>query len=247
VRLHFLLFEEEMPKAIRNIFSFITKAKPLQKMNRRKPWGQSLVEVAIAFPLLIMLFSGMVEFGFMLNTYLSLLDATRQTARFYSNINPFTSIDESTSPATILDDMGFYNGITGMIVDILDPPDDPLARSIVFNSARGDDIIVSVLRVSVSDSTNAITSIERFPGGQTHPYFQFFGNQLSAYADDDRIEELMTANGSEPVRTGILIVEIYYGYEGVLKLPWVEAFMNVIMLHADTMMPLVSAKPPRTP
>jgi len=216
-------------------------------MKRRKPWGQSLVEVAIAFPLLIMLFSGMVEFGFMLNTYLSLLDATRQTARFYSNINPFTSIDESTTPPTILDDMDFYNGIAGMVRDILAPPDDPLARRIVFNSSRGDDIIVSVLRVSVSDSTHAITGIERFPADQTNPYFQVFGNQLSVYADDARIEQLMTANGSEPVRTGMLIVEIYYGYEGVLKLPWVEAFMDVVMLHADTIMPLVSAKPPRTP
>jgi len=35
------------------------------------------VEVAIAFPIFIMLFSGVVEFGFIINTYLSLLDATR--------------------------------------------------------------------------------------------------------------------------------------------------------------------------
>jgi hypothetical protein len=56
----------------------------------------------------------------------------------------------------------------------------------------------------------------------------------------------MTQNGTIPVETGILIVEVWYGYHGVLKLPWLEMFMsdaNPVMLHADTIMPLVSAKP----
>jgi len=51
--------------------------------------GQSLVEIAIALPVLLILLSGMVEFGFMLNYYLSLLDATREAARLYSNFDPF--------------------------------------------------------------------------------------------------------------------------------------------------------------
>jgi hypothetical protein len=45
----------------------------------------------------------------------------------------------------------------------------------------------------------------------------------------------------------MLIVELYYDYTGVLQLPWVEAFMSSITLHADTIMPLVSAKPLHTP
>ncbi|MCE9647694.1 MAG: pilus assembly protein [Chloroflexi bacterium] len=234
-----------MKKIFKKYFALFKKADHRIHGRRRNSKGQSLVEVAIAFPLLIMLFSGMVEFGFMLNTYLSLLDATRQTARFYANFNPF-SLDTSTDPDTVVDDMGFYTGAAGTVIDILDPPTDPNARSIVFNPAE-DDIIISVIKVSVSDSTHAITAIERFPAGQPEPYYQLFKNHPSAYADDARIESLMTVNGTVPVRTGILIVEVYYGYEGILKLPWVEAFMDTIMLHADTVMPLVSAKPPRTP
>jgi hypothetical protein len=63
---------------------------------------------------------------------------------------------------------------------------------------------------------------------------------------DSEIEALMIQNGTIPVETGILIVEVWYGYHGVLKLPWLEMFMSdasPVMLHADTIMPLVSAKP----
>jgi hypothetical protein len=48
------------------------------------------------------------------------------------------------------------------------------------------------------------------------------------------------------VQTGMLIVEVYYGYKGILKLPWVEPFMsdnNPVLLHASTIMPLITAKP----
>jgi hypothetical protein len=235
-----------MQKALQKAFSWFVKATPPRNGRKPKSMGQSLVEVGIAFPLLLMLFTGMVEFGFMLNTYLSLLDATRQTARSLANSNPFSAI----VGATITDDMNFYTAGAGTLIDILDPPGDPLARSIVFDQTR-DDIIISVIRVSVSEPTPpaipAITSIGRFPQGLPTPYYRRFGNQLSAYADDTRIENLITGNGTIPVRTGILIIEIYYHYNGVLKLPWVQAFMpnNGVTLHADTVMPLVTAKPPR--
>ena len=67
-----------MQKAIQRVFSLFTKTNPPRKRNAHKTRGQSLVEVAIAFPVLIILFSGVIEFGFILNYYLSLLDATRE-------------------------------------------------------------------------------------------------------------------------------------------------------------------------
>ena len=70
-----------MQKALQKIFWLFTKTNPPRKTSARKPWGQSLVEVAITFPILIMLFTGVVEFGFILNTYLSLVDATRDAYR----------------------------------------------------------------------------------------------------------------------------------------------------------------------
>jgi Flp pilus assembly protein TadG len=55
----------------------------------RRTSGQSLVEIAILFPLLLMLISGLVEFGFLLNQYLNLLDGAREAARFASDGDPF--------------------------------------------------------------------------------------------------------------------------------------------------------------
>ena len=78
-----------MQKAVQRVFSLFIKTSPPRKGHLRKTRGQSLVEVAIAFPILIILFSGVVEFGFIINYYLSLLDATRDAARLYSSGDPF--------------------------------------------------------------------------------------------------------------------------------------------------------------
>jgi|GEM_PF-4181619 len=59
-------------KNIRNlVFPFSRSRRPAGQKAARKTRGQSLVEIAIAFPVLIMMLAGLVEFGFMLNYYLS--------------------------------------------------------------------------------------------------------------------------------------------------------------------------------
>ena len=229
-----------MKELIRKLQLFSKMAGKTGKARGRKSRAQSMVEFAILLPLLIMLFSGMVEFGFMMNTYLSLLDATRQSARHYSNLTPFL-----LNPLTNLieDDPNFYSGSALEVKDALAPPADPNARQIVLDTTR-DDVIVSVISVSVDDATDTISLIQRHPDG--YVYFSLYGNQSSNYQLDSNIEALMTQNGTIPVQTGILIVEVWYGYHGVLKLPWLEMFMSdssPVMLHADTIMPLVSAKP----
>ena len=59
-----------------------------------------MVETALLFPVLLIVLSGMVEFGFMLNDYLSIMDATRNAARFssdsdYTTIEPDESVNRS--------------------------------------------------------------------------------------------------------------------------------------------------------
>ena len=237
-----------MREIFKKINPFINAKSRIKKASRRKSKAQSMVEFAILLPLLIMLFSGMVEFGFMMNTYLSLLDATRQSARLYSNKTPFM-LDTVTN--TVVDDPSFYAAAAQEVVDTLAPPTDPDARQIVIDTTSTDsidDVIISVLSVSVDTTANpdVISLIDRKPdipvGTQ---FFSLGGNQVSKYLDAD-IEDFMTQNGAIPVETGILIVEVYYGYEGILGLPWVEMFMSEedpIPLHASTVMPLVAAKP----
>lgn len=47
--------------------------------------GQGLIETALLFPVILIVLSGLVEFGFLLNEYLALQDSVRNSARFQSD------------------------------------------------------------------------------------------------------------------------------------------------------------------
>ncbi|NWF63972.1 MAG: pilus assembly protein [Chloroflexi bacterium] len=221
-----------MKNLIKLALSFQTTEKKQQHSR-----AQSLVEFAITLPILILLLTGMVEFGFMLNTYLSIQDAARSTARRYSTINPFD--------ATGADDPAFYSGAAEYAIDLLAPAGDPDSRQIELDPTR-DNILISLIGVEVDESTDpdSISSIIRYSGAQ---YYKHFGdtNPPTGYPDS-AITAMMTANGAEPSDAGLLIVEIYYGYEGTLNLPWTTPFFspgNPSMLYVSVAMPIIYAKP----
>ena len=197
-----------------------------------------MVEIAIALPILILLFSGMVEFGFMLNTYISLQDAVRTAARQYSNENPIMK-DINGVP---IDDVTFYEDAAGAVVNALTQD----ARPIIVDETR-DNVLISVLTIQVDEDADpdAIESITRYP--EDAEFFRLYNDTSpnSVYGDVE-IEEYITANGSVPVDMGLLIIEVYYSYEGILHLPWTEPFFseeNPAMLYNSTIIPLVSVKP----
>ncbi len=204
---------------------------------RFKTKAQSMVEFAITLPVLILLLTGMVEFGFMLNTYLSIQDAARTTARRYSTVNPFN--------ADGTDNLAFYSNAALYAVELLAPSGDPDSRQIQLDSTR-DNILVSLVSVEVDESTDPdeIASVTRFSGADYYKYFSDT-NPPSAYPDAS-IEALMTANDAEPSDAGLLIIEIYYGYEGTLNLPWTRPFFspdNPSMMYVSVVMPTIYAKP----
>jgi Flp pilus assembly protein TadG len=199
------------------------------------------VELAITLPVLILLFSGMVEFGFMLNTYLSLQDAVRAAGRIYSNENHMVKVNGSP-----VDNLPFYEDAAQAVVDTLMPPDDAAARQVLVDQTR-DNVLISVITISVDEAPDpdAIDAITRHPANSQ--FFKLYPatNPDTTYSDT-RIEEYITGDGSIPVDAGLLIIEIYYSYEGVLHLPWTEPFFseeNPAMLYNSTIMPLVAAKP----
>ncbi|MFN2305316.1 MAG: TadE family protein [Anaerolineales bacterium] len=51
--------------------------RSLRSNNSSTNRGQSMVELALFFPVLLILLSGLIEFGFLLNEYLTLMDAAR--------------------------------------------------------------------------------------------------------------------------------------------------------------------------
>ena len=205
--------------------------------SRQKSLGQSLVEFGVALPILILLFSGMVEFGFMLNTYLSLQDAVRTAARRYSNENPLMKVN-----GVVEDDITFYEGAAQNVVDALDLN----AKQIVVDPTR-DNVLISVLTVRVDEGADpdAIESITRHP--EDAEFFRLYSDTSpnSIYGDVE-IADYLTSNNSVPVDMGLLIIEVFYSYEGVLHLPWTEPFFseaNPTMLYNSTIIPLVAVKP----
>lgn len=225
-----------MRKIVRNLFSFKEAKLPARK-GSQKSKAQSLVEFAITLPILILLLTGMIEFGFMLNTYLSVQDAARTMARRYSTINPFDT-SGAINPV-------FFQDASQYAVELLAPSGDPASRQIAMDPTR-DNILISLIGVDVDESTDpdSIHLIKRHTGGE---YYKHFGdtNPPSAYPNE-RIEELMTANGAEPSDSGLLIVEVYYGYEGTLNLPWTRPFFspdNPSMLYISVVMPTIYTKP----
>lgn len=57
-------------------------------LNGRSRRGQSLVELTLTLPILLLLLFGLVEIGWYANSYLTLLDASREAGRFGANLNP---------------------------------------------------------------------------------------------------------------------------------------------------------------
>jgi Flp pilus assembly protein TadG len=216
-----------MQKALQKIFSFFIKTDPPRnKKVALKSRGQSLVEVAISFPILIMLFAGMIEFGFILNYYLSLLDATREAARRYSNGDPFNS-DGVTANAS------FYMDTADYARDLLDPSVENIAykgRRIAIDPAT-DDVIVSVYGAK----NNTVTLL---PGG---PYHLFANGK---YQSIFTVQSMLDSRDINAPNAGILVVEVHYNYHHVLGLPWMTAVLpNPLHLQAYTIMPIRAAEP----
>ena len=63
-------------------------SKSLPK-GRKSQKGQSFVELTLVVVFLMIFVAGIVEFGFALNNYLNLVDASREAVRYSSNFDPF--------------------------------------------------------------------------------------------------------------------------------------------------------------
>lgn len=193
---------------------------PLRRLlSRRNKRGQSLVEFTIMLPILLILISGVVEFGFLLNHYLDVIDAARETARFGANADPFTPDDGAPCNTTEY----FYRLVRCLAQDSLG------RGGIILDPAR-DDIVVSAF--SASGAT-----VTRFPGVNGWSYY---GNENTNMTNGDVVARLDA--GAPP--TGFVMVEIFYNYDMILKLPWITAFVpDPVTLHAYSIMPNNNVEP----
>ncbi|GMR11174.1 MAG: hypothetical protein BMS9Abin28_2001 [Anaerolineae bacterium] len=202
--------------------------------------AQSLVEFSLLLPVLLIMLSGLVEFGFMLSYYLDIIDAARETARFAANDDPIRS-DFDGSPE--YPNENFYLRAQKLARESLmsssdgridwEPPNPPALPCDPVNG----DVVVSAFGVlgSLVD--------QRFPSGALSGR-SMCGKYVSKflYKKGDPIYQAASVN------SGLVLVEIYYEYNQILSLPWITAFVpDPITLYAYSFMPNVNVEPTPVP
>lgn len=198
--------------------------------SKRKSLGQSIVEFAILLPLLIMMLSGLIEFGFLLNYYLDLIDAAREAARFAANDDP---LHDDATGVYVDPNPGFYLRTQTVTLQSLTIGS---GGQITLNPAS-DDVVISAFSVS-GGSVDV-----RYPSGT---------GEVALY--NNKTSELDVATDIDPrldplaPNTGMVSVEIFYDYHMILGLPWIRAFVpDPITLYAYSIMPNVNVEPTPTP
>jgi hypothetical protein len=207
--------------------------------------GQSFIELALVFMILMLIFAGVVELGNLINVYLDIIDAGREASR-NANTYEFYNIDESTVPPTItVGDLVFneaakiaWNTMNtncqGILQDkgtqLIPPgcnmriPFDPLV----------DDIVISVMSYDGH-------SLIRFPDSSG---WSRFNNEISTVTDAQILSHLDSSTPS----TGIIMVEVFYNYHQLLGMPFfTDVLPDPIPVHTFSIMPYPSADPTPTP
>lgn len=244
--------------------------------------GQSLVEISLALPVLLIMLTGLLEFGFALNYYLNALDGARDGARFASDSDPLERITTVPPPGVDVCTGGldFYLQAACVTRETMRP---------VTLRSEVDDVVISVFRIldgqvigrwpncspdSPSDCPNDPPLFVE-TRGEWHLYGR--GDQCSNEIDDDddgAIDDCDSAPLGDPEsrcyadqddschpsifttaeiearldpdapNTAVMLVEVFYAYSQLLKVPWITAFVpDPIRMHTYTIIPVPAAEP----
>jgi hypothetical protein len=206
--------------------------------------GQGLIETALLLPVLLVVLSGLLEFGFLLNAYLAIQDAARNAARFAADsqydADPADTVKTCNSYV-----INFYRQ-TACLVNLELAQERPEIALNFGNSI--DDVLISAVSLRSSPTMTATVGA-RFPGADGWSMAQ----NTPGYATRNQNTRITSAdinarlNNNAP-STGIVLVEVFYSYEHKLGLPWITPFVpNPTTLHTYAVMPLSSVEPTSTP
>jgi|WetSurMetagenome_2_1015567.scaffolds.fasta_scaffold126105_2 hypothetical protein len=226
---------------------------------RRRTRGQSIIEFALMAPILLILLSGLFEFGFIFNSYLAVLDGARNAARFSSD-NQYDLRDAITNCVTTHD---FYRQAACEALNNLasqQPTVTLCLPGVVQQHCDGatwvqmDDVIVSVFSVLRLEPTGS--QIVRFPSDAGEMGWSYAadlsGLAQSSARDGLHISQFTKAEiaamlDDEAPNTGFVLVEINYNYHHMLGLPWFTQFVpNPLPFFLYSLWPQVSAEPTST-
>jgi hypothetical protein len=223
-------------------------ANPLKHKNK----GQSLIELTLILLVLLILLTGMVEFGNLLNQYINLVDGAREGARFGAIDDPFAIEGGVSNYEPFFDKIyktvqGTYDAATnptgtrGAINPIILNPVCG-AKEASFTPPKCDDIVVTFFSVvsngTVDDKT--LTPFVSGLGGGSR-----YGHQQSWFKSNSYKQIKDTLDGTAP-SAGVLLVEVMYNYHQILQLYSILGIPDPILVHAYSIMPLSSAEPTAT-
>ena len=212
---------------------------PIRSFLKRHPSGQSLVEFTILLPVLLMMLSGLIEFGFLLNAYLDLIDAAREAARFAANDNPTVGVPTDPYPAQA---NFWHRGWKNARSSLYTASDARINWNTTLPTdciGVGGDIVVSAFSVL------GTTVDKRWPLGYGDNGASNCGNYFSKLTTA-QVNTILS--GASIPNSGFVVVEIYYEYKMILGLPWISAFVpDPIVLYAYTIMPNTDVEPTPTP
>lgn len=227
-----------------------------QIMNKRMGFlrsehGQSMVELALALPILLLVLAGTLEVGKYFNDYLTLLDSTREAARFAAD-QDYTQHD--ATPDWTCGTSDFYQEAACLVIQNM--------HGLTFDPAK-DDIVISVIQIrdgrvrrryprsgdpyhtngggrdnGWSYCRNVAPNLT--PAVACTPAASIFKKQ----AVQDRVDQDPTGSTMPP--TAWVLVEVYHLHNQFLGLipPGLPILPQQVMMHAYTIMTVPSAIPP---
>lgn len=194
-----------------------------------KSKAQSAVELTLVLSLLLLLLTAMVEFGVLLNTYITVQDAARTGAREASVADPIANLLKFLSNDD--DDPGVPAIVRSALAPLeLDPTCDEATTD------PCDNIIISVYSIRKGETPKLV--FEPHKVYSNYRTTQFTPAQIGARLDPGA------------PNTGLVVIEVFYSYRQLLNLPWMNPFENAggfIPFRVFAIMPLSAAEPTPTP
>ena len=223
------------------------------RMKNGIPRGQSLVELSLIVPLVLIMLVGMIEVGFLIFNYLNAMDLTREAARFastrnFQNATPGT-IGSSDCTDSVLD---YYKDTACFFVDPSLNPNMPL------DASRYDDATISVFTVV---SGTVATVSDRWPKTPIDPdndgvWSLYSNNWKKDCQGNDIYTQPIFTNAdveslflsSAPKAKGIVLVEVHICYDQMIYIPFISDFIgSPFRIHTYSFMPAPEAIPTPTP
>ncbi|RMF30085.1 MAG: pilus assembly protein [Chloroflexi bacterium] len=230
-----------------------------RRLSPRKVWGedgqqgeraQSLVELAIVMPLIVVLFISIVEVGAALRSYLIVMNANREAARlasrgqFLSGTN--VDVDAALRVFDWASEAAGYEMSGRPFLRFDDSQGDPNAAGFLTYIPIDEDCVPAA---NQANPTTVSIGDPYLGGGVDQPV----ASRVDAaalyvrYCRDLRaINSRRVAEGYPPLTSDLVIVELYYRHEQLLKvpifrLPFVSFLLpDPIIMHTETLMRLAS-------